>query len=413
MPRANNFMDMVRRRQQGRQQLLPDPEAYPVLIGRELYDYPSLTMLNRLAVDEHFAYATRGMVVSPDNDDARLLALDVVQRLLIDGSLVWYAGGQVAIAEFAESEPVAVGTVQAVPPELLEVPQTFTASGGAFLDRVVLCSSTRAVQKVAEDWRRVLAWTGSEWRVEEWQQQVGEGQWGLLEVQTVPADAVRLFPHGAGLLVPAQQTFHRLEELQQALRRQTTKGALARIFIGYFGLDDAEFEERVASYQDFQVMPPGTQVINTADSTVTTMLIEQYNSLFMRFFQGVHLVPSESLKDESGVARGWRFRPTVAYVEQVEDAADRILAEFGVSVDWQPMPVADATELNAHFDFFTKLYDAAVIDESEYVTQVRSLAGLGANSGFTRPRSAEPESDTRDADAGDASASGDADRAVV
>lgn len=398
MPRADQTMTKLldgARRRRMRSRSLPDPEPFPVWSGRELYDYSSLTMLNRLAVDEHRAYITRGMVVTPDEDEPRQVVQQVVDRLLIDGALVWYAGGQVALPEFSgasdEEHPLlpSVGTVRDCPPEAHWTPAAELPDGGSFLDRVMFCTRDRAVQLVTDAWRRVVQWTGSGWAIQEWQQsETDEHKWLLVEQQDVATDAMRLYPGTQGLLVPAQTTFWRLEELQQALRRQTTKGALARIYIGYFGADDDEFEERIASLNDFATLPAGSQVINTADATVTSLLIDQYNTLFMRFFQGVHLVPSEALKDESGVARGWRFRPTVAFVEQVEDMADRILQDFGIVVDYQPMPVADASELAAHFAFFTGLYDAGIIDESEYVSQSRQLAGLGVMDGFVRDSSA-------------------------
>jgi hypothetical protein len=159
----------------------------------------------------------------------------------------------------------------------------------------------------------------------------------VVQRASLPADALIIEPWGLGWLWPAQKILHRLENISVSLERLQSGINAKTLIFGYIGDTGQASTELRRADRDVALLPGEARADRVASTAQIDQLISEFHLKLDRFMRTVHMV---YVSDKSHVTDGrtvWQVVPMVSYTSKLQDHAERILKQVGITVQFVKM----------------------------------------------------------------------------
>jgi hypothetical protein len=315
--------------------LKPSVENYEVNDAWTIFNEFSLTTLNRLPVSILDSWVTARI----NYTDAfyEITPYDISESLIVDGTVV-----------------------------ILE---------GALLHRdcyVDAPNDELLIRKMDEGITRVYTKNLSSWLVTD---VVGYGTEKEKTVATsvLPEEDLYIYINGYGILYPHQFTYRRLEEIEYAIRTQTSEMALSIIVSGYEGADTKKTKQEIRGGARILFVPgTGVEVHRVGDSNVSNQLLADFQNLLPLYMKALHVPMSNENKEQSGISRQLEMQDAIKYVTETRKHLSNIWNDIkGGPISFGSITILSADERTAELDYYSRLRNEGVISIEEYTKMVR------------------------------------------
>ena len=324
---------------------------FPSLTGREVYDEESISTLNKLPVTMLGNFTLAGV----DFDERPPIDIKVLTAdLLIDGSLVYID------KTYADTENSA----------LIDVGEQFYR-----ITNVEIFNENHFIERLGEKIVREYRLGASNWALNDIKN-YGKKDATVVKSMTLPFASLLVVVNGVGILQPYNQTYQRLEEIENTLRDQTTKTALSTIIGGATGNSQGVKDAVRQGHQLLLFPNKDITVAKVGDSRITDQLLKQKDDLRKMYFKAMSIVDIDETGDLSGVSRRLTMIPTINVVTFNRKLILRIYDELGYdgTITFAPMSLMDAKEKMLELEFLEKLKAVTGMSQEEFIKRVIALS---------------------------------------
>ena len=317
--------------------------------GREIYNLDSITSLNKTPVKVLGSFVQGGATV--EGEPIPFTLPDLVENLLVDGT-------------------IAILTTE-----------TPTGTKNVFLKNIIVATETHVVQQLPRFTRdgkrvhRVYKLEGTRWV---WTDVVN---WGTdketpIDQSTngIAAENLRVYINGNGILYDAQFTYRRLEEIERKVRR-SSNSAVTMIITGYVGFMEGLFNaiRPVEGDEGVISLPTGVDAEFPKTTAVVDQLHRDFALLLPLYFKTTNLMEVDDSTDLSGKALKILMQQTLEFITLTRKLVEDIYTNWGIQVQFESLPLLDATEKMAELTFLRELRDDKVITVTQYKHRAAKL----------------------------------------
>lgn len=318
-----------------------DAKPFEKETGRKIFETMSKTNLNRSPIINLKAQILAGLVIKGDTP---FLVSETTEHLLVDGSIVLYDG------EFLKD-------------------LTYIK-----LNIVIQAIRDKETGKIVRHIRRVYERTNKGWII--YDEKRGNKGWELNgKAKPLPVDAIQVFINGEGILYWPQNVFHRIEEIEQTVRGQTGKSALAMYIIGFMG-DMQQLDEQLALNPTVISIPgvPGSTKIERVHSTeAVTHLMKEMGWLLERWRDSTFDPIIGEDNAESGVARRHRMKKMLEFIKGERTNLQEIYKPYGVTFAFDKIEVMTVQERTLEYALAKSMFDDKVITKTQFKEKSQTL----------------------------------------
>lgn len=327
-----------------------EPNAFPVQLGREIFDELSQTALNFIPVNKLLAFISAGMSFK---GDAPFDPGDIAERLLVDGSIAYLHNNEEFLPDILKmtaKKKVAIEFIQALRPnDDPEKPRIFDQRRKWTIDKEGKIWTAVNQKLDGEEWKDV-ANTSS----------------------TTKAEDMFTWPNRLGILYPPQHLYHRLEEIEETVRFQTGKSAMSMIVAGYVG-DITQAQKEFESDSAVKFVPGDVTVSRVHATEAVTHLLANMIELLEKYREATFDFVARDNAPESGTARRLFMAPMLQFVKVQRKMIDDIFKPFEVTFEFDKVQVTTVDERQAEFTLLKDLKDSDVLTPEAFKTKALDL----------------------------------------
>ena len=320
--------------------------SWPILSGREVFKTRSITGLNKAPVETHVDYVVSDYSPEDDADDLPIPLDDIAEALVVDGSLITLLDNK------------------GQNPELLE--NIFIYSLDHFIQ---LLGANKEWKEVTREWTL----NGTKWKVQDWIYYEDEKKRKPVgNSYIISAERVYVFPNKNGLLFKAQDTFHRLEEIELRLRKATNTAIV--IVVKGFVKDRQQAADAIDSEDSHVLFVGNSDVQLVANTALADQFLADFNNLFPRYADLMKIVNTSDASTMSGIARRLVMKPMLAYTERLKAQCQKIYIEaFGVELDFEQTVTRTTEEIRADYELLKQMRDDGTLSQEEFMKRAAKL----------------------------------------
>lgn len=327
----------------------PKPkDYYPVYTGRMIYEQITMSGLNSVPVQMHLQRALRGFTAT---GTLPYKQSEVTELLLVEGSAVFYLDedGDWECMEnliTADDEDI----YQLIMPYMPEYAANMSAHDCTLRHFVATPDGWIIYDTPFNTW----AATGKESEV---------------PAGSKPAQEVRVYENGRGILYKPQWIWQRLEEIRWGIRQETSDFALSLLIIGMVSpnpeaaLAKLESGKRIANI-------PGSgnpRVERVGDSRIPDQLDMEYDKLEAAYFRMCYLFDTANQPERPvGLDLQLRLEPQAAFVEDLRTKIVDVyrMLDYTGEIKFTPLETQTVTDKATIANTMIALTEARLIDSS-------------------------------------------------
>lgn len=329
-------------------------DTYPVYTGWHLFEQLTMSGLNKVPTNMHTQRALRGFRA---DGDLPYKPQYVAEALLVEGSPVFHLE--------PESE---VG-----PPEWECLHNIITADEDDIYQMLMPYTEYNPNSDCVI---RHYHLAGETWTIRDTQMQ----QWASSGMEneetsgTVPADDLRVYENGRGIIYPNQWMFQRLEEIRWGIRQETSDFALSILLIGMVSPNPEASLAKLQNGARIANIPGGgqVQVARVGDSRIPDQLAEEYKTLEAEYFRACFLFDTSNQPERPvGLDLQLRLEPQAAFVEDLRGHIVNVyrLLDYTGEIKFKPLETKTVADQNLAATTVINLVAAGLMT-SQRATQI-------------------------------------------
>jgi hypothetical protein len=196
-------------------------------------------------------------------------------------------------------------------------------------------------------------------------------------VKTIKFPSKAFYPwanklHPFGILFPNQNTWKRLEEVEEQIRSQTGPASLSLIVTGYVG-DIDQAKQQMSSGARIVFVPGSAQITRVASNNVADQLMSDSDRLMALYFKNTNVANVEGSENISGVSRRLLMTPMLSEVNKQRAMIKEIYSFFDIGASFGGVQLMGADEKIKELDALARALADKVITEEEFTQRARPL----------------------------------------
>ena len=346
-------------------------DPFPILTGRQIWNQLSITGLNRSPVNILSAFITTDFeadIKNPEHadpimeDQPAISVIEMTEYLLVDGSFVIMElpkpneDGDKWVILKNVFQPIRVNKfVQGI-----EDKKTGDLIDTSIMVRLFSRKDVKA-----------------NWLVQDIRNPQKKDE-TVMSTKTLPNEAV--FPwvnkvHPSGLLVPNQNTYQRIEEIEEQIRVQTGPASLALIVTGYLG-DIEQARETFSRGARIIFVPGQATITRVASNNVADQLTTRSDKLITLYFKNTNVATVEDTSNISGVSRKILMTPQISEVNRQRAMIKQIYSHWDIEVSFGGVELLTPEEKSKELDVLKRGRDEGILTEPQWKKRSGALFGV-------------------------------------
>jgi hypothetical protein len=286
-----------------------------------------------------------------DGPDAPFDVADISERLLVDGTVIWY-----------KPEGFLADIVSVTDDEIIMKIRS--------VDGMLVVEKRRRMERFGDADKKT-------WQMYDEEKISGAVDWTIIrEYEPFPDDPAQILIHenGVGILYYVQLLYQRIEEIQTQLRRESTS-AKTKTFVSGFTGDRSKAENAMGDPNATAIFVPGNVTINSPYAAgVVTNLIAEKHDLLIQYDENVMDFITNEASQMSGISRRLMMSPMLQFVKGVRKRLTDIFELYKIKLAFDKVQVQTVEERTSEYNLLKQMRDDTVLTPDEFIKRATELA---------------------------------------